>query len=278
LTAIDSTITCLDSGTPYYEFNNMGAGAYLVKAKSLDYTSSVPGASGYAPTYGASSATWSAATTVNHTNPIDTLHINMIWGTVPSGPGFIGGLITSGAGKGTATDVPAVNMEVLLRNTTSGIITYTYTDALGAYSFSNLAAGTYVVYPEKLGDSTVSFTVTLTASSTSATGINFKEYTTSKIIKPITTSVANQLSAAAFGIFPNPSNGNLNIRWNQQETGNAAVVITDVTGREVYTSNINMTTATGNAAINVANLNNGVYIVKVTGANINYSERLLIQH
>jgi hypothetical protein len=278
LTAIDSVITCNDSLAPYYEFNHMGAGSYLVKAMSLDRTSSVPGASGFAPTYGASSATWSAATTINHTSPVDVQNINMIWGTVPSGPGFIGGLISSGAGKGTTGDVPAVNMEVLLRNVSSGVITHKFTDALGAYAFSGLATGTYVVYPEKLGDSTVSFTVTLTSSVVSATGINFKEYTTSKIIKPITAGIAAQQTAVTFGVYPNPTNGNITIRWNQMETGNAAITITDVTGREVYNSNFSMNSASGNTAINLAGLNNGMYFIRINTAGINYSEKLMIQH
>ncbi len=47
LIAQDSTLSCMDSGTPYYEFDSKPAGNYMVKAKLL---SSVPGTSGYVPT------------------------------------------------------------------------------------------------------------------------------------------------------------------------------------------------------------------------------------
>ncbi len=281
LTAIDSVTTCMDSLSPYYEFNGMGTGSYLVKAQSLDITSSTPGASGYVPTYGASSPTWGGATTVTHTaGGGDSLHINMAYGTVTSGPGFIGGLISSGAGKGTSGDIPAVHMLVYLKNTASGLVSFAYTDATGAYSFTGIANGSYTVYPEKIVDTTYQSPVlTLTTSHETITGINFKEYTTSHSIKPVITTVVPTPSAVeSVSVFPNPTNGDIKINWTDAATGNANVFVTDMAGREVYSTSFSINGANGNAQIVMPGIANGIYLLKIKSASINYTQKLTVQH
>ncbi len=280
LTAIDSVVTCLDSLNPYYEFNTMGTGNYLVKAQSLDYTSSTPGASGFVPTYGTSNAHWSGGTTVAHTaGNVDSLHITMVYGTVTAGPGFIGGYISSGAGKNTATDVPAANMLVYLKNTTSGVITFVYTDASGNYSFTSLANGSYVIYPEALDYTTTpSATLTLAAGHESITGINFKQYNNSKTIKPVATAIHNVQANAQFNVYPNPAHDALTITWDAQYRSNADIIITDVTGRTAYNQTVDLSTFPGTTVIDTKAFASGIYFVKVKSDNINYFEKLLIQH
>ncbi len=278
LTAIDSQITCLDSLSPYFEFNGMGAATYLVKAQSLDVTSSMVGASGYVPTYGASSAHWSGAANITHTTGVSTQNITMAYGTVTAGPGFIGGLISSGAGKNTATDVPAANMLVLLKNTASGILTQTYTDATGAYSFAGIAYGTYVIYPEAMGFATTVYpTITLSASHASQSGANFKQYNTSKTIKPVGVSVGS-LTINQFSVAPNPSVGDLNIVWGDLATGKADVVVTNLLGQTVYSSAINIDNTGGFSNVNLRSLSSGLYIVKIQSETINFSEKLILQN
>jgi hypothetical protein len=277
LTAVDSVITCLDSALPYYEFNGMTSGSYLVKAKSLDVTSSVVGASGYVPTYGASSAVWSGATTVSHTGPYDSLHITMIYGTVPSGPGFVGGYISSGAGKGTAGDVPAANMLVFLQNTTSNVLTQTYTDASGNYSFSGIAAGNYIVYPEKIEyATTASAIVSITASASSVTGVNFKEYTTSKTIKPV--SISSVATSGAMSndivVFPNPATNDITVAWSQSERALVDLTIIDVMGRVVMAKQLDLGNGQGRSNISIANIPNGVYTIRLNGNGVTFTEKL----
>ncbi len=278
LTAIDSQITCVDSLNPYFEFNGMGAATYLVKAQSLDVTSSMVGASGYVPTYGASSPHWSGAANITHTTGISTQNITMSYGTVAAGPGFIGGLISSGAGKNTATDVPAANMLVLLQNTASGVLTQTYTDATGAYSFTGIAYGSYVVYPEAMGFATTVYaTITLSASHVSQTGANFKQFNTSKTIKPIGVSVGC-VTTTQFSIAPNPSYGTLNISWGDLAAGKADVIVTNLLGQTVFNSSINIDNAGGSSVVNLSSLSNGLYIVKIQSETINFSEKLILQN
>ena len=279
LTAIDSVITCQDSTMPFYHFSGMGSGNYLVKAQSLDWTSSTPGMSGFVPTYGASNTHWSGATTISHTTGSTSVQdITMNYGVVPSGAGFIGGLISSGAGRGTSGDIPAVHMLVYLKNATTGIVTYTYTDATGAYSFGSLGNGSYYVYPEKLNDSTVpSAMQTLSATAEILNGINFKEFTTSKIIKPVTEGVAIQTVPQTLTVFPNPATSSININWNEMPSGEATLTVTDMTGREVYHSAISVANASGSAHVALPGLVDGAYLLRITSAVINYTEKLTIQ-
>lgn len=280
LYAVDSVTTCLSGSIPYYEFNGVTGGNYLVKARSLDVTSSTPGSSGFLPTYGASSPAWSGATAIGHTSGVsDSLHIHMAYGTVTAGPGFIGGLISSGAGKGTTGDVPAAGMLVYLKSVTSGFSTYTFTNSTGAYSFNGLAYGSYIIYPEKLTDTTIpSATIILNSAHTSVAGINFKEYTGSKWIKPITTSIPVKYVAQQLSIFPNPTSGELNINWSEAITGNANVVITDMTGREVFSTAIDVAPRSGSTHLQIPNINNGIYLVKIITSSFSCTEKLTVQH
>eukprot|EP01030_Chromulinospumella_sphaerica_P034381 gene34381-biopygen12305 len=95
-----------DAGTEYYSFDSKPAGNYLVKAKLLSAT---PGTSDYIPTYGSSTPNWYlAASTAHATGAVDVQDINMIYGTVPSGPGFISGYVYAGGGKSVCYQLPAV--------------------------------------------------------------------------------------------------------------------------------------------------------------------------
>jgi hypothetical protein len=97
LHAVDSTVSCISGGLSYYEFMDIPSGNYLVKAKLLH--GNPIGSTGYVPTYSLSTQSWDSAYTVSHSTGQDTMHITMIRGIVPSGPGFISGYVNSGAGR-----------------------------------------------------------------------------------------------------------------------------------------------------------------------------------
>jgi len=278
LTVIDSTMACLDSGTPYYAFNDKPAGNYLVKAQQFG---GIPGTSGYIPTYGISSPHWDAATSVIHGSGTDTLHINMIYGIVPSGPGFISGYILSGAGKGTYTNSPVVGMLVYLTDAVSGnVLTYTYSNISGYYAFSGIANSSYIVFPELYHYYTTGdYVITLNALHDTVTSVDFKQHTQYGTITPyiIAAQVTPISLENGLNVYPNPTSGNLNIQWNNQPTENADIVVTDVVGREVYKSAIDINAASGQTQIDLANLKNGIYLINIRSANINYSGKLIIQ-
>lgn len=285
--ALDSTLTCMDSGTPYYEFDGKPAGKYLVKAKLLGQ---IPGASGYIPTYSYSTPYWYAAASANHSSATDTLHISMVYGIVPAGPGFISGLISAGAGRGTSGDVPSQGMLVYLVDAISNfVLTYTYTDNAGAYSFSNIAEGNYLIYPENYSFTTIpSSVIMLSSTADSAAGVNFRQFNDSKVIRPVVvpSSVKEVKCVTGNGviIFPNPTNGQVNIAWGQDNRGIANVTITGITGQSVYHTSINIddvkysgTSTVPVSTIDLTGYRSGVYILSVKGEQVNYSVKIVVK-
>jgi Secretion system C-terminal sorting domain/SdrD B-like domain/Bacterial Ig-like domain (group 2) len=277
ITALDSTVNCIYPGAPYYEFMDKPAGDYLVKARLVG---TIPGTSGYIPTYGLSADHWDAASPIHHTSTTtaDSMHINMIYGTVPPGPGFIGGFVYAGAGKGTAGEVPVAGMIIYLKNASGSMLTHTYTATDGSYSFSGIANGDYTIYPEDYKyHTTPSPVITLSTSVESVEAVNFKEHTSYGTITPYDKTNVHQVTAGTTGIsiFPNPTSGELSIQWENKTTGNAEVIITDMTGREVIRTSVNISTTTGQAHIDLAGISEGVYIITIKAANINYTGRLV---
>lgn len=278
IVALDSTTTCVADSMGYYEFDSKPAGTYMVKAKLL--YGNTPGSSGYLPTYSYNSPYWYGASTVTHVSSSDSLPIVMAYGTVPSGPGFIGGYVYAGAGKGTSGEAPVEGMMIFLKDLASNSLTYTYTDVTGAYSFRNLGYGDYIIYPEQFDYNTIASNfITLSASSESITDVTFKQYTTSRIIKPFTKDVSVKTIATTtdINVYPNPSNGALNIQWKEQKTGTASVIISDMMGRTAYNSTFSVNAASGNTTLDLNGLNDGIYMISVTSGTINYSAKLLLQ-
>lgn len=240
---------------------------------------SVAGTSGYIPTYSLSTPHWDSAATVTHTSSADLLDITMVYGTVPAGPGFIGGNVFSGAGRGTS-DAPAVGMLIYLKNTAGHIITYTYTDATGAYSFGPLANGTYMIYPETYKYYTTSETVTLSPGTEVVSAIDFKQHTSNGTITPTTVAPSgNPVMSASdvVSVYPNPAVNTLSIEWGNQPTSNADVAITDIAGRIVYSANVDLNTASGLSNIDISALQNGLYLISVKSGSINYNGKIAVQ-
>lgn len=73
-------------------------------------------------------------------------------------------------------------------------------------------------------------------------------------------------------VYPNPTNRLVNIRINQF-VGKVTIQIVDINGRVVF----NQTDDKFNIekAININNLQSGVYIIKLTGNELNYSQKLI---
>ncbi len=86
----------------------------------------------------------------------------------------------------------------------------------------------------------------------------------------LATTTFNQ--QVAVRVYPNPSNGLINVRVNQF-VGKINIQIIDLNGRAVY-NQIDDKFNT-EKSININALQNGVYIMKVTGSNLNYTEKII---
>ncbi len=73
-------------------------------------------------------------------------------------------------------------------------------------------------------------------------------------------------------IYPNPSNGNINIKA-LIDLGDATISIYDINGREVFNQEV---TLQDNVNVNAENLNTGMYIMKIEGVDYSHTSKLII--
>lgn len=272
LTAVDSLIT----GDATYDFSNPPAGNYLVKAALLNGIG-LPGLITQLPTYHDSSLYWNTAMTVNATNTSNA-YIANIWmrvGEPTSGPGFVGGNVSLGANKGTASGV--AGRTIVLRNSNGIMVKGVYTDANGNFSFGNLPVGTYSVYPEGMGYETTVATVNITSGQSSIQNINFNQDDAKKNIKPSTTGIGNVNAVnATVSLMPNPANNVLNISWSGYDAKqDLTLTITNSTGQTVLHQAL--PTKALSASIDVSELAQGVYFLHLNNQQHSVVRKVVIQ-
>ena len=74
-------------------------------------------------------------------------------------------------------------------------------------------------------------------------------------------------------IYPNPSNGEINIKINQYN-GKVNLQVVDINGRVVYS--LNNTDFNVEKAINLKSLQAGMYIVKINSEELNYTKKIIL--
>ncbi len=278
LEAVDSITTYISGTSKYYQFLGKPTDNYRVKAAVVDSFST---STGYIPTYHTSSFYWNTATVIAHTSGTADVNkdINMITGTPTSGPGFVGGNVSAGANRGTTTGDPVEGMLMNIVNSSNVLIQSVRTDANGDYSFSNLPLGTYTVFPDSLNYLTTTYdNITLTSSATSMTAASFTQNALSKTITPIVTSVNAVSNISSITVFPNPASNKLTLQWAAKNADNGTVTISDITGREVYSSAISFAAGTGVKTVDLSSFVNGLYIVSVKSATSSYTTKVQVQH
>ena len=77
----------------------------------------------------------------------------------------------------------------------------------------------------------------------------------------------------AIRVYPNPTKGQLNIAINNY-SGKLSIQVFDLNGRKVYNQEVNDFNA--ESAINLNNLQTGMYLLKVNGENLNYTQKIIL--
>ncbi len=81
-------------------------------------------------------------------------------------------------------------------------------------------------------------------------------------------------NSSLFKIYPNPSNGLININIANY-VGELQIKVYDINGRQVYNENVN--NFNNSNAINLGKLSKGIYILKLQGENVNHSEKIILE-
>ncbi|MCD6011497.1 MAG: surface protein [Flavipsychrobacter sp.] len=92
-----------------------------------------------------------------------------------------------------------------------------------------------------------------------------------------TNKVASLSAEAVLSVYPNPTSGNVNVKWENQETGACKLVVSDIIGREVYHTTLNINEASGETQVNLSDLKDGIYMIMLKSESIHYSGRLIIR-
>jgi hypothetical protein len=73
-------------------------------------------------------------------------------------------------------------------------------------------------------------------------------------------------------IYPNPSNGQFNININQY-SGKVNIQVADLNGREVY--NVVNELFNSEKAVDLKMLESGIYVLRISGEDLNYSQKII---
>lgn len=257
LTAVDSTIvdTIQNGAMCQYNFSNVPAGDYLIKGALLP---SNPDYANVMPTYYQQDLFWSGATTVTVNQNLNSLDVWMIYGTNPGGPGFVGGLVSQGANKTQGPGDPVEHAQVMVLNMDDSPVQYTYTDANGEYSFSNLAYGTYKIYTESIGKTTDPIIVTLSPANPSITGQNIVVNSTD-----IAASIYVPEPFSGISVYPNPTAGASILEVNLDHQGSLNLSVTDLTGRLINQESFNLRSGANKIDFDISNQEAGLYFLNI---------------
>jgi hypothetical protein len=255
LTAVDSTWAY--SGNPngaQYCFNNVAPGSYRVKA-ALDPAN--PGYTTHIPTYYGNALQWNFAAVVSVCPSVSNTNITFVAGANPGGPGFIGGLVSQGANKTQNTAL--VGVTVILKDNTGQLISWTLTDANGAYSFPNLAYGTYHITVDALNLQASEKIVTLSAGMPAENNADVEMN-----LNP--TSATQDLDLSKhFRFYPNPASTIVNVDYSDMPNQTELQFnILDISGVTVESKRLNVTESKGSVAFDVSALSEGLYIIQMT--------------
>ena len=189
----------------------------------------------------------------------------------------ITGIVAHSDGSSSPVGESNVIVDVLDAATNALIASAPTTGTGGTYSLTDLPDGNYIVNPHQPGYTTVnSSAVTLSTANARVAGIDFIKNTSNGVIAPRTAGVRSVASSKDINIFPNPTSGIMNIKWDNLVNEDAQIVVTDVTGREVYSSVISINNNAGQTSVDVSSLVNGLYFVTIKSENISYNGRLQI--
>ena len=175
---------------------------------------------------------------------------------------------------GAPVNVLATTETVLVDATPDQLYTCVITNGL------ELAPGTYAVVANETGTNITLATSTsiFTAGATwvifdTNPWANSEDYgfSVAYLLRPNFGSVVestvglSENSSANVSIYPNPSTGNFNLNMSGLTASTVDVNITDVSGKVVMNTSFNTVNGGLNAPINISNVEEGVYIVRVNG-------------
>ncbi|MBL7766635.1 MAG: PKD domain-containing protein [Chitinophagaceae bacterium] len=268
LTAIDSTLT---NAYGQYCFNDKPIFDYRVKVAlkpiSPDYAVNIP-------SYFQSATMWYDANviTLANTNTYNR-DIYLVYGTNTGGPGIISGNVLQGANKPSRNGAPMDGMSLILLDANNNTpVAYTKATIGGSYSFQNIPLGNYKVYGEWLNNTSIPANITLSASNTSASNVNFEVNT--NVINPtfsFPATTEDLTPTPDFFCYPNPASERFTLR---SATLDMDVTIKEITGRTILRAQVK---SGEEYEINCQSWTKGIYLIEMRSGVLRSSKKLMIE-
>ena len=227
-----------------FTFLNIDSSKYVLRA--------IPSATNIQVTYAYDAINWQNAVIINHGCANNTTQNISLVGldNIGIGPGILSGTITEDSGFGLKTNnefkplVPGNPIGGIVvkggRNPSGNMVVQTTTDATGGYTLSglplNIGTESYFVYVDIPGlDTTASYHKIIDNNNTVFQGLNFS--VDSMYIKPIGTITNitnnNSLLNNQISVFPNPTSGFVNIKYELIESANIQITLYDMMGKKI---------------------------------------------
>jgi uncharacterized repeat protein (TIGR01451 family) len=94
----------------------------------------------------------------------------------------------------------------------------------------------------------------------------------------LSTGIATMRSSSVFDVFPNPSNGQVQLRYDAGALDRAQLTVLDALGRVVYTSSITGLSQGRSVALDLGGLQSGTYIAHLVASGVEERVRFVIRH
>ncbi len=247
----------------WYEFTGLSAANYILKAEP-SFNSIYYGA--YLPTYYGDVIHWEDATEIQLTQNTDGAHIHLVSAvSAPQGPGSVSGTIENSS---RTVDVP-----IFLKTANPNAVVMTLSAADGSYSFNDLAYGTYEIFAEIPGKSIVPITIDLNETYPSYENVDMLVVGNEIVFLGIEES---EVFEAMPYLYPNPAQDWIHVMISMKKPDQVRIDFLDATGRLVSSESY---AVSGQEVldINVNDLSQGVYFMKMTASEEVIVRRLLKQ-
>jgi hypothetical protein len=89
--------------------------------------------------------------------------------------------------------------------------------------------------------------------------------------------VASFTNISDFTIYPNPSEGNIALRFSATSGGDANISVTDMLGRRLLSMKVKVNDGLNMASLNTSGLVNGSYLLQLKGENMEFTSRIVVR-
>lgn len=255
LTAIDTMVSVNQGG---FFALIAPTGDYLVK---VALNSGDPNFTGYMPTYNGDEMLWSNATRT-HVNMFPFLQINMISGTNPGGPGFVGGLVSQGANKSGEGD-PMAGIQVLLMDMAGNAVLHATTNLDGEFSFDDIPYGTYEVIVEMWGKTHDPYQVTISATTPSVDNLGFEVNETEIVALGVTAIDPADVGVGTMKLYPNPTTGNARLSFQLDQVSQLDMRVLNMLGQEIVREQKTQAIGNINWNLEMSDKPEGMYFIQL---------------